>query len=397
MNQNFRDIEGGLFSRESGKADVGDVAARIAEMGAANMAWADPFYPDPSTPPHVLRAAVEELERGTTSHYTAPIGNMELKKAIAKKLKSYNGLDADPLRNIIITPGSDAGLLFAMMPFISPGDEIMVPDPSYPSNFLNPRLLGGVTVPVPLEKANGYQPDIQEFKKRLTPKTKMILISHPNNPTATVFRRNALEALCQFIVENDLVLVCDQAFEDMIYDGIEFVTPASLPHMFERTVTTFSVSKGMGLSGFRIGYNVACDRVMDVFHGSAVNVVGASNTAAQTAVLEAFRDNSFLKDYTEKLDKRRKAVYKIFSNTPGVVLKPAESGFLSWLDISAIGESGEIVQHLIEHARVLVNDGSFYGAQGRGHIRVVHGCFWEDEQALDACMRISAALADKLI
>ena len=107
---------------------------------------------DPAIPEHVKRATLAGLEDGTSAHYTMPIGNMELKMELAKKLKAFNHLDVDPERNIIITPGSDAGLMFAMMPFIDPGDEVMVPDPSYPNNFLNARILGGVTVPVPLRE-----------------------------------------------------------------------------------------------------------------------------------------------------------------------------------------------------------------------------------------------------
>ena len=174
ISKKFRGIQGGLFEKVS-KADVGTALNDLIANGAALMCWADPFYPDPAIPEHVKRATLAGLEDGTSAHYTMPIGNMELKMELAKKLKAFNHLDVDPERNIIITPGSDAGLMFAMMPFIDPGDEVMVPDPSYPNNFLNARILGGVTVPVPLREENGYQLEIEEFEKRLTPNTKMIV------------------------------------------------------------------------------------------------------------------------------------------------------------------------------------------------------------------------------
>ena len=145
ISKKFRGIQGGLFEKVS-KADVGTALNDLIANGAALMCWADPFYPDPAIPEHVKRATLAGLEDGTSAHYTMPIGNMELKMELAKKLKAFNHLDVDPERNIIITPGSDAGLMFAMMPFIDPGDEVMVPDPSYPNNFLNARILGGVTV-----------------------------------------------------------------------------------------------------------------------------------------------------------------------------------------------------------------------------------------------------------
>ena len=124
------------------------------------MGWADPFYPDPSIPPHLLEKALEYLKGGFPSHNTMPIGNDELKKEIARKLARENGVQVNPQRNIIITPGSDSGLLYAMMPFIGPGDEVLVPDPSYPSNFLNAELLGGKSVPVPLDEEQGYRLNI---------------------------------------------------------------------------------------------------------------------------------------------------------------------------------------------------------------------------------------------
>ena len=315
--ERFKGIQGGLFSKVS-KADVGTALNDLIANGAALMCWADPFFPDPAIPEHVKKATIEGIEAGTSAHYTMPIGNMELKKELAKKLKSFNKFEnVDPERNILITPGSDAGLLFAMMPFINPGDEILVPDPSYPSNFLNGKIIGGVTVPVPLDVANNYQVDIEEFEKRVTSKTKMLLITNPNNPTTTVFRKESMEALAEFAKKHDLIVVSDQAFEDSVYDGIEYISMASLPGMWERTVTVCSISKGMALSGYRVGYIVADDHIMDIFYGCAVNVVGATNTASQLGAIAAMKDSRFLHEYNEIFEKRRKKVYELFNSIPG--------------------------------------------------------------------------------
>lgn len=277
LNPRFAPLQGGLFLNVT-KADVGEGTGNFQKTGGDVMAWADPFYPDPAIPESVKKAMMEALESGIPAHYTMPIGMLELRQALAQHITEATGLPIDPSRNVIVTPGSDSGLLYAMMPFLNEGDEVMVPDPSYPSNFLNPTLLGAVTVPVPLREEDNYQPNIEEFRKRLTPKTKMVLITHPNNPTTTVFRREAMEELCRFIVENDLILVSDQAFQDHIFDGIEFVHPAALPGMWERTLTVCSISKGIGLSGFRIGYIYADDAIMDTLYGGAVNVLGAGRS-----------------------------------------------------------------------------------------------------------------------
>ena len=390
ISARFQGVEGGLFTKVT-KADVGDNFASMAGK-VVLMGWADPFFPDPSLPEVVRRAMKECIDSGFASHYTMPIGSLELREEIAKKFKAYNGVEVDPRRNIIITPGSDSGLFYAMNIFLNPGDEVLVPDPSYPSNFLNPKLMGAVTVPVPLDAKNGYQLDMDAFEKAVTPRTKMVLLTHPNNPTTTVFHRAGLEALADFVIRHDLILVVDQAFEDMIFDGAEFVSPASLPGMWERTVTVCSISKGMGLSGLRVGYVVACDTFMDVYYGGAVNVLGATHTASQVAAIAAFRDSSFMAEYKAHYDRRRRDAYRILGSVPGVKMDMPQSGFFCWIDVSALGDSTEIMDYLIQEAGVAVNDGKNYGAQGNGCLRIINGCLGSDDESEQALQRIAEAL-----
>ncbi len=391
MASGYQELQGGLFASVS-KADVGTAISALIENGAALMCWADPFYPDHVVPEHVKKAAREAVEEGMAAHYTMPIGNFELKVEIAKKLKEFNKMDVDPERNIIITPGSDSGLLFAMMPFISPGDEVMVHDPSYPNNALNPKLLGGVTVMVPTREENNYQIDIEEYEKRLTPKTKMVVLTNPNNPTSTVFRRDSLEKLAKFVVDNDLICVVDQAFEDAVYDDIEFVSIATLPGMWERTVSVFSISKGMALSGYRVGYVVADDRVMDVMYGCAVSILGATNTASQLAAIAAMKDRSFIQEYNAIFDRRRKAVYEVFNSIPGISMEMPESAFLSWVNISKLGTASEISKYIIVNANAIVNEGTPYGEMGEGHLRISFGAYKDDNVLYEALDRIKIAL-----
>lgn len=392
MDRGFRSLEGGLFN-SVGKADVGEGVGQLLEQGIDILAWADPFFPDPSIPESVQQVMVDAIKSGYPSHYSMPIGMKELRREIARKVHLQTGLDIDPSRNVIVTPGSDSGLLYAMMPFISPGDEVLVPDPSYPSNFLNPTLLGAKTVAVPLDARHGYAIDIAEFEKRTNRNTKMVLLTHPNNPTTTVFDREQLEALAGFIIRRNLILVCDQAFEDHIFDGRQFVSPATMEGMWERTVTVCSISKGLGLSGFRIGYIYAHDRIMDVLYGGAVNVLGASATITSIGAVQALRETEYLKSLTTRHDRRRMLAYECFSKIPGVKMSPSESGILSWLDVSRLGSSDEVVAFLLEHAKVLVNSGVPYGTQGEGHIRVVTSCFADDAKAMEVFSRMADALS----
>lgn len=389
MRPVFANLDGGLFS-ETEKADVGDVAERMKKKGVAMMSWADPFAPDPSIPDHVTRAAAEALSGGFPAHYIMPIGSQELKTLIAQRVKRIYGIDLDPKRNILINPGSDIGLIFAMFPWINPGDEVLVHDPSYGSNFLNPELLGGKTVRVPTYESDNWHIRIEEYEKRLTCKTKMVLLTNPNNPTCISYTRKELEQLARFCIKNDLVCICDQAFEDLVFKGHEMVCMAQIPGMWERTVTVCSVSKGMAMSGFRIGWIYANDVIMNSLYGAAVNIQGATSTLSQMAVMPAFEDDSFIQEYRQKYDRRRIYAYKLFNSIPGVSMLMPEATFLLWINISRLGTSTEITRYLIEEAKVNVNDGKFYGNQGKGHIRLVAGCYWEDED----CYAIMNRMAD---
>ena len=152
-------------------------------------------------------------------------------------------------------------------------------------------------------------------------------------------RRESLEKLAQFAVKNDLIVVCDQAFEDSVYDGVEFVTLASLPGMWERTVTVCSISKGMALSGYRVAY------IVDVYYGSAVSVIGATNTASQLGAIAALKDASFLEEYNRIFDRRRKIVYEIFNSIPGVSMAMPESTFLCWVNVARHRRRGQRLHH----------------------------------------------------
>ncbi|OBZ08374.1 aminotransferase [Bacillus sp. FJAT-27264] len=391
MREGFKDLQGGLFASVH-KADVGNAVSDLMKRGVDLMCWADPFFPDLVIPQNVKQSVIDSIDKGMATHYTMPIGNSDLKQAIAVKLQEDNHMSVDPDRNILITPGSDSGLMFAMMPFIGEGDEVLIPAPSYPSNFLNPKLLGGIAIPVPLKEENNYQIEIEEFEKRVSPQTKMVLLTNPNNPTSTVLRRDSLEKIAKFVIEHDLVLVVDQAFEDAIYDDIEFVSIATLPGMWERTISVFSISKGMGLSGFRVGYLIADDKIIDVLYGCTVNVIGATNTSAQIGAIAAMKDRSFVKEYNAIFDRRRKVVYEIMNSIPGVSMAMPESGFLSWVNISQLGTSAEISKYLIDHANVVVNEGTPYGVGGEGYIRIVHGCYKDDNVLYTALERIKQAL-----
>ncbi len=386
----FKKAQGGLFTSVE-KADVGDSYQEMEKQGIALMGWADPFMPDKSLPDFIKKAYIKAIEEDSAPHYTAPIGNQELKELIAEKLKKQNNLEVNPKRNIIITPGSDSGLYFAILPFINKGDEVMIPSPSYPNNYLDVEIMGGKVVPIVLNKENDYQLDIKQMEEKLTSKTKMIIITNPNNPTTTVYDEKSLLALRDFVIKNDLLVIVDQAFEDFIYEN-KMITLASLDGMFDKTVTVFSFSKDMGLSGLRVGYIVASDEIMDTMYANAVGVIGATSTPAQKAIIEAIKHPDFMDEFKDAYIIRKEAAYKILNSIPNVSCNKIQSGFLCWLDVSKIGDSTKIVDYLLKQAKVSVNDGKNYGEGGSGHIRIVLGVYKDNQKVIDALNRIKDAL-----
>ncbi|WP_279160224.1 pyridoxal phosphate-dependent aminotransferase [Thomasclavelia cocleata] len=390
MKKEFLNFEGGLFS-EVEKADVGDSYTKMAEAGVALMGWADPFMPDFSIPSHIMDKTIEAIKSPISSHYTAPTGNMELREVICSRFLEKYGVEIIPERNVIITPGSDSALFFAMFPFLQKDDEVIIPCPSYPNNMQNIKMMQATPVVYKLESNNDYQIEMESLEALVTDKTKMIVLTHPNNPTTTVYSKESLETIRTIVLKYNLVLVCDQAFDDFTFEN-EYIAPMSLPDMFEHTITVCSISKGMGLSGYRVGYIIASDKIMDVMYGCAVSVVGATNTVSQIAAVEAFKHSEFMELFEKSYDYRRHQAYKILNNIPGVKMKLPESGFLAWVDVSELGDSSTICKRLVDEAKVAVNDGVNYGPGGEGHIRIVLGVYRDNEVVVEALERMAQVL-----
>lgn len=390
MKKEFLGFEGGLFSVVE-KADVGDSYSKMAEAGVALMGWADPFMPNFSLPEHIKKKTLDAIQSPVSAHYTAPTGNMELREIICKSIYQKYGVTIEAGRNVIITPGSDSALFFAMLPFLQKGDEVIIPCPSYPNNLQNIKMLQATPTILELKADNDYQIDLQSLEALITNKTKMIVLTHPNNPTTTVYNQESLEAIRTIVLKYDLILICDQAFEDFTYEN-KFIAPMSLPDMFEHTITICSISKGMGLSGYRVGYIIASDIVMDILYGCAVSVIGATNTVSQIAAIEAFKNPEFMKEFKKAYDYRRHQAYQILNAIPGVKMKLPESGFLAWVDVSQLGDSTAICKRLVSEAKVAVNDGINYGPGGNGHIRIVLGVYQDDQLVVDALNRMAKVL-----
>ncbi len=352
------------------------------------MNWADPFRPDDTIPSHIKQATIDCLN-SVGAHYTFPVGDDELRRELAKRIKRVNGLDVDPYKNITISSGSDTAFLFVMRPFLNPGDEVLTPTPSYAHNFIVPGLCGAKAIGIPTWPEDGYDLHIDEFEKRLTSKTKMVALTNPNNPTCTVYRRETLEKLAAFVQKNNLILVVDQCFEDTVFDGYEMTNIMALPGMFERTIMINSISKGMGLCGYRVGYVVASEEISDMLQYTSVYVVGAPNTAAQAGIVAGLRDPAFIEEYRQEYMARAKAISKILDEIPHIRYVMPQAGFFFWIDVSYYGSQTEVTRYIAKNAGVLLSDGTLSNDQT--HVRMIYGALRDREQCLAAVRRIRDA------
>lgn len=356
--------------------------------------WADPFFPDPSVPEVVKRGIIESLNTNA-SHYTLPVGDLKMRQAVAKRVKEINGIEVDPNKNIVITSGSDISFNYAMRPFLIPGEEneVLMPTPSYANNFTAPELMGGKAVPVPTYREDGYDLRIEEFEKLVTPKTKIVAITNPNNPTTTVYSKETLLRLADFVKRHDLILFVDQCFEDSVFDGHEMHSIITMPGMFERTILVSSFSKGMGLCGMRLAYIVAHEDIMGVLQACAINYIGAPNTMVQYGILAALDKPDFMKEIRDEFQARALESYDLLKDIPNVYCHKPESGFFLWLEIDKLGSPDEVCNYLLEDNKVSVSSGNMFGPMGTKGIRIIIGA----KKNYDECIKVVQRIRESLL
>ena len=217
--------------------------------------------PDFLPAPHINEAVKKAVDDGQV-HYTSNYGLLELRQEVARKLKGENGLGYAPETEIVITAGVSEALHLSMAALLNPGDEALIPAPAFLSYGSCVHMASGVPVFVPTEQAKGFQPEPDVLERHITPKTKLILINSPQNPTGTVYPRETLQGIADLAIRHDLIVVSDEINEKIIFDGEEHISIASLPGMRERTVVLNGFSKAYAMTGSRIGYAAGPERLI---------------------------------------------------------------------------------------------------------------------------------------
>ena len=341
--------------------------------------------PSFDTPAHIKEAAKQALDQGQV-HYSDFRGIQKFREALADKVREKNNIEADA-EEILVCSGLTHAAFAICMAAIDPGDEVIVLDPYYPQHVNKVELPGGKVVSVPLDKANGFRIDAQAIERGITPNTRMIALVNPANPTGRVFTYEELEALANVAKKHDLLVMSDEVYEQITYDGCKHTSIASLPGMKQRTFTMFAFTKAYAMDGWRMGYIVADRKFMPAILKITMNDIAHLNTFIQEGGHAAITGSQDCVRAMIAEDKQRcDLVVKRMDAMPDVSCKTPEGTIYAFPDISATGlPAQQIADEILEQAHVVVEAGTFYGANGEGHLRVCFGAepIERIEQAMD--------------
>ncbi len=347
--------------------------------------------PDFDTPEKIKKAAAESLEAGHV-FYTSNYGTPQLRQAIAEHEKKINGIDYEA-ENVLVTVGAGEATFDAMEALLEPGDEILVPNPIWMNYLHVPAFIGAVPVTYTLKEENDFQIDFEEFESKITDKTKMIAVIDPSNPTGAVFSEETMKRLAEIAIRNNLYVLSDEIYEQLVYDGKKHVSIASIPGMKERTIKISGFSKAYSMTGWRLGYMCAPKEVI----AAAVRVHQYSITCASSFVQDAAV--TALKECADEVEtmrleyeRRKNYMVKTLNEIDGVSCKNPNGAFYIFVNIKSFGKSSmEMAEYLLEEAKIALVPGSTFGTEGEGYLRISYATAYD--QLVEACARIKAALA----
>jgi len=320
----------------------------------------------PATP--VVKAVQEAVAAGR-DRYVSTRGIPPLREAIAEYLRRTRRVEASP-ENVIVAPGCKMALAMAMMALIEPGDEVLYPDPGFPIYPSLARGLGAKPVPFALLEQNSFQPDLDEMRRKITPRTTVLIFNSPNNPTGTVFSAETLRQIAELAQEHDLWIVADEIYARILFGG-EYESIWSLPGMAERTIIIDGFSKSFAMTGWRMGYAVAPKHVIDAMDLVVLNTFTCTAEFSQVAAIEALKDATNAVDgMVAEYRKRRDLFVDGLNRTPGFRCQTPGGAFYAWVNIEDTGLSAEEIQKLLlEDAGVAGIAGAAFGVNGKHYLR----------------------------
>ena len=336
----------------------------------AFLSWAKPTS---GAPEHIRDAALAAIKDGLADGYSESLGLLELRKEIAKKLDRDNNINANPAQ-LIITVGAIEGLAAAVMALVDPGDEVILPTPTYPTHVNQVVLASAKPVFVPLIEEQGFKLDIECVKKSITPKTKAILYCSPSNPTGTVFSKEQLRQLADIALGHNLMIITDEAYEYFTFDGHKHFSIASIPEMQKNVVSCFTFTKTYAMTGWRIGYLHAAEELIPQIQKAHIPFVICAPVVSQYAALAALRGaQDCVVEFKRKYESARNLMCERLDNLDAVFEYQKPGG--SYLMFPKIllkegNDSKAFCIKLLKEARVSATPGVDFGPTGESHFRL---------------------------
>lgn len=329
--------------------------------------------PDFNTPELIKKETIKAIDENY-SHYNYNRGIITLRKEIVKKISRETGVTYNPDTEIIVTSSGAEAINNALMAVLDEGDEVIIFTPAF-MNYANvARLCGAIPVEIPLRKENGYQIDFDELQSKITDRTKLIVLNDPGNPSGVVCSREVLEKLAEVVINNNLLIFTDEMYNNLVYDGKKAVSIASVPGMKERTIMMNGFSKTYAMTGWRLGYIAADERMIP----NILKVHQYSTTCSPTFIQEGLVHSMNMPEtleYVEKMvhefEKRRNIVVEWMDKIPGLSYIKPQGAFYLLIDVSKTGLSGEeFASRLLEEKGVALIPGETFGADYVNYVRI---------------------------
>ena len=336
--------------------------------------------PDFDTPANIKEAAKKALDQGVTA-YSSNYGDIRLRRAIAEKLERMNHLKVDPTKEIMVTCGGEEAVAAALFALLEKGDEVLIADPSYIPYSSLTKIAEAEPVYVPLDEKNGYCFDLEKLEAAVTNKTKLLILCTPGNPTGTMMDEESLRKLAEICCRHDILVPADEAYEQVLYDGNKHISIASLPDMWERTITVQSFSKTYSMCGWRIGYLVAPAELMRIVVRAHQTVAMNACSFGQLGALEALTGpQDSLYAMLAEFDRRRLLLYNGLKEL-GIPCSRPQAAFYLFPDIGEFGmDSFTFAELLLDKYGVATVPGVEFGKNGENHLRISYATSFEDCQ-----------------
>jgi len=340
-------------------------------LGVGGLVHLEIGEPDFSTPQHIVAAAKKALDEGYT-RYTPNAGYRDLRESVSRKVSRDNGIEADPESEIIITSGAMQAISAATLVTINPGDEVIIPDPAYESFVRQTRFASGIPVPVQVKEEDEFRLTPEKVEQAITKRTKMIIINSPANPTGSVMSKNDLEGIAELAIRHNLLILSDEIYEKILYDGSRHYSIASFPGMKERTITVFAFSKTYAMTGWRVGYAVAPKSIVGEMTKLQEFYVTCATSICQRAALAALEGpQDFVTGMVAEFKRRRDFMYDEIGRMRGFSCVKPKGAFYLFPNVSRTElRKDDPAKDLLEKCKVVTAPGKAFGGYADGYVRI---------------------------